>query len=178
MKIALVILGVVALALLVVVGLASTKDDAFTVQRSALVSAPPQRVFDFVDDFHAWGDWSPWDKLDPNIKRTFSGAPRGVGAVYEWEGDSKVGKGRMQITTSTPGQRVALDLEFIAPWKAQNVTTFDFEAQGAQTQVTWGMSGTRTLMMKVMSVFMDMDSMIGKDFEKGLASLKGLAEGK
>jgi Polyketide cyclase / dehydrase and lipid transport len=176
MQLVLTLLGLLVVAVIVLVVIASGKPDAFAVTRSATIAAPAERVFDQIDDFRAWGGWSPWEKLDPALKRTYSGSPRGVGAVYEWEGNKKVGKGRMEITGSMPAKRVTLDLQFIAPFKAENVTVFDLESQGASTRVTWGMNGKRNLMLKVMSMVMDLDALIGKDFDNGLANMKALLE--
>jgi len=127
-------------------------------------------------DFHAWPAWSPWEKLDPALRRTFSGAPSGKGAVYEWAGDGKVGAGRMEITDAVVPSKVAIQLDFAAPIEARNVTAFTLAPAAGATNVTWDMSGPSNYLTKVMGVFVSMDSMIGKDFEAGLANLKAAAE--
>ena len=175
-KIVLGILGLLVLAVLVVCGLALTQPDSFQVERSIAIAAPPEKVFPLVDDFHSWNAWSPWDKLDPNMQRTHSGAPRGKGAVYEWKGNDDVGQGRMEVTESTAPSEVVVDLQFISPFEARNLTRFAFAPEGAGTKVRWTMSGENSFMGKVMCVFMDMDKMIGKDFEQGLANMKAAAE--
>ena len=171
-----IILIVVAVLILGVLGLAMTKADTFTVQRSASIKAPPEKIFAALDDFHRWPDWSPWEKLDPGMKRTQSGAASGKGAVYAWEGNSKVGAGRMEILESTPASRVAIQLDFIKPFEGHNTATFTLQPQGDATNVNWTMTGPTPFVSKLMQVFVSMDSMIGKDFESGLANLKALSE--
>ena len=171
-----IILIVVAVLILGVLGLAMTKADTFTVQRSASIKAPPEKIFAALDDFHRWPDWSPWEKLDPDMKRTQSGAASGKGAVYAWEGNSKVGAGRMEILESTPASRVAIQLDFIKPFEGHNTATFTLQPQGDATNVNWTMTGPTPFVSKLMQVFVSMDSMIGKDFESGLANLKALSE--
>jgi uncharacterized protein YndB with AHSA1/START domain len=175
-KVLLGALGAVLLAVLGLLAIASQKPDSFEVKRSIDISAPSEKVYGLVDDFHAWGAWSPWDKLDPGMKRTYEGAPRGVGAVYEWSGNDKVGSGRMEITKATAPTSIELALHFLTPFEAKNTTTFAFAPQGTGTQVTWSMTGENKFIGKVMSVFMDMDALIGGDFEKGLRSMKQAAE--
>jgi hypothetical protein len=163
-------------AVATVLGIASRKPAQFRMQRTARINAPPDRIYPHLVDFHRWAAWSPWEKLDPAMKRTISGAPSGKGAVYEWEGNSKAGKGRMEITDTTAQESVTIDLQFIKPFAARNTTVFALEPRGAATDVTWSMSGESPFVQKVMSVFVDMDKMVGKDFEQGLANLKTLAE--
>lgn len=177
---ALKVIGVIALVLVVlVVGvliLASTKPAIFTVQRTLNVAAEPEKVLTHVRDFHRWKDWSPYEKLDPNLKRTFSGSEKDVGAIYEWEGNDKAGKGRMEVVESAP-TKVAINLDFFQPFECHgNVAEFTAVPDGKSTKVTWKMTGPNLFVGKVMSVFMDMDKMVGQDFEVGLANLKGLAE--
>lgn len=171
-KVALVVLAVIAVLLIVI----ATRPDTYRVQRSTVVAAPPAVAFGLVNDFHQWAPWSPWGKLDPNMKQSYDGPAVGVGASYFWSGNDKVGEGRMTITESVPPERIVIKLEFIKPWEGNNVTTFTFAPQGESTQVTWVMDGTNTFMSKAFSLFMNMDSMIGKDFELGLAQLKSTAE--
>jgi uncharacterized protein YndB with AHSA1/START domain len=151
-------------------------DDTYTVQRSMTVDAPPERIYEQIADFHNWRNWSPWEDVDPALKRTYSGANAGVGAIYGWSGNRKAGQGRMQITNATQPSRLQIDLMFEKPWKARNDTVFTIEPQGAGSRVTWSMTGRKTLMTKVMGVFKSMDSLLGPDFEKGLSRLKVVSE--
>ena len=173
---ALVIVGIVVVLLAAFLGYAATKPDAFRVQRAATIKAPPAKIFALINDFHSWTSWSPWDKIDPDMKRTYSGAPNGKGTVYEWEGNKQVGKGRMEITDTSPPSKVIIKLDFFKPFEAHNTATFALEAQGDSTNVRWIMDGKQPFMFKVMSTFVDMDKMIGKDFEAGLANMKSIAE--
>lgn len=168
--------GALVLAILLVLGLASTKPPTFRVERQATILAPPEAVFSKLDDFHQWAAWSPWEKLDPGMQRTFGGASKGVGASYAWRGNSDVGEGNMTVLESRPNEHLALRLEFLKPFAATNTTTYTLKPAGAGTNITWAMEGPNSLMGKVMSVFVSMDSMIGKDFEQGLSNLKRLAE--
>jgi hypothetical protein len=170
--IAIVIVVVIAAILI----FAATKPETFTVQRAASIKAPPEKIFAVLNDFHNWGVWSPWEKMDPEMKRTFSGAPNGKGAVYEWQGNSKVGQGRMEITDATAPSQVTIKLDFIKPFEGHNVAEFVLQPSGDATNVTWTMRGPSPYIAKVMSVFCNMDSMIGKDFEAGLANLKAATE--
>ena len=162
--------------LAIIVGLAMTKPDNFTVQRVATIKAPPEKIMTLVSDFHNWPSWSPWEKIDPNMQRTFSGAPNGKGAIYNWTGNSDVGKGRMEIIDYVAPSSVTIKLDFIEPMSMANVTQFVLTPQGEHTTVTWNMNGPMPFMTKVMSVFSSMDAMIGPDFEKGLTQLKAAAE--
>lgn len=155
---------------------AATLPDAFTVQRSTVVSAPPDRIFPYLDDFHRWSGWSPWEKLDPGLQRTFSGAPSGQGAVYAWLGNKKVGQGRMEILEADSRRRLRIKLDFIKPFEASSDTLFSLHPEAGGTRVTWAMTGNRPFLHKLIGVFMNMDRMVGGDFERGLASLKALAE--
>jgi len=171
------IAGAVGLAVVVVLALAASRPDAFRIARSGSMKAPPERVLAQIADFRAWSAWSPWEKLDPRLKRTFSGAASGKGAVYAWEGNKDVGVGRMEILEATPS-RVAIQLDFLKPFEAHNAAEFALSADGGTTTVTWTMTGSSPFFMKVMGLFVDMDKMIGKNFEDGLASLKAVTEGK
>lgn len=171
-----IILGVLAFLVIAVLVAAALQPDTFRIQRSTLVNAPPEKVFALIDDFHAWGSWSPWEKLDPGLRRTHSGAPRGQGAVYAWEGNPKVGSGRMEILESTPPSRLLIKLDFLKPFEAHNQAEFSFTAEGGSTRVVWAMTGPQAFPMKAMGLFMNMDRMVGSDFEKGLASIKQIAE--
>lgn len=168
-------IGVVVL-ILIFVGLAAMQPDSFRVQRAISIKAPPEKIIPLISDFHHWPQWSPWEKLDPSMTRTFSGAPKDVGAVYEWKGNKDVGSGRMEITGMTPPNRVGIDLLFLEPFESHCVTDFTLENKGDLTTVTWTMSGPSNFMTKVMGLFSSMDKMIGKDFDAGLASMKAAAE--
>lgn len=170
--VALVAVVLIAVLLVVIV----TRPDTYHVQRTTVIAAPPALSFSLVNDFHQWAPWSPWGKLDPNMKQTYDGPSAGVGASYFWSGNDKVGEGRMTITQSVPPERIVIKLEFIKPWEGNSVTKFTFEPQGQATQVSWVMDGTSTFMSKAFSLVMNMDRMIGNDFEKGLAQLKSTAE--
>ncbi len=170
-------LSIIVVALVVaVLAFAATRSDNFEVQRSTSIQASPEKIFALIDDFHHWGAWSPWEKMDPAMKRAHSGAAAGRGAAYAWEGNSKVGQGRMEITESSPSSRVAIKLDFIKPFEGHNIAEFTLEPQGGATHVTWTMRGQNPYVAKLMGIFVDMDKMIGKDFEAGLANLKGAAE--
>jgi uncharacterized protein YndB with AHSA1/START domain len=160
----------------VVLGLAAMKPDTFSVKRTISIKAPPAKVAGLITDFHQWSSWSPWEHLDPAMKRTFSGAQAGKGAVYEWEGNKDVGKGRMEIMDAATPARTAIKLDFLEPFESHNITEFTLVPEGDATTVSWNMSGPMPFISKIMSVFTSMDAMIGSDFEKGLAKLKAVAE--
>lgn len=173
--------GIVIVFLLALGGLfgfAATKPDTFLIERSLAIKASPDKIFAYISDFHEdhWGKWSPWEGLDPQLKRTYSGATSGKGAVYEWAGDRKVGSGRMEIVDATPPYKLTMKLEFFKPFKAQNTVEFTLVPEGDMTKVTWSMHGQNSYMTKVMQVFCSMEKMVGKDYEKGLDSLKTLTE--
>jgi hypothetical protein len=167
---------VVVVLIAAVLVIAALKPASFRYERSASIKATPQKIFPLIDDFHRWKDWSPWEKLDPALQRTYSGAPSGKGAIYEWQGSKKVGSGRMEITDSRPATKVLIKLDFISPFEAHNTAEFTLTPQGGATQVTWAMYGPSPFMPRLMSVFMNMEKMLGKSFDEGLASLKALAE--
>lgn len=174
-----VLLYIVVILLAVVVVLltfASTRPNDFTVKRSTEIKASPDKVFPLINDFRQWPKWSPWEKLDPNLRRTLSGAESGRGSVYEWEGNKQVGAGRMEILDSVPPSRIDIRLSFLKPFKAENRTIFTITPSGGGSNVLWEMTGTNNLMFKVMGLFMSMDKMVGGDFEKGLAAMKAEAE--
>jgi uncharacterized protein YndB with AHSA1/START domain len=167
---------VVVLAIVVILGLALTKPGSFRVERTVTINASPERVAGLINDFHQWDAWSPWAKLDPAMKTTYSGPNSGPGAVYEWEGNSKVGKGRMEVLSVEPA-KTTIKLDFLKPFEGHNITDFVLEPQGSTTRVNWIMNGPVELFPgKIMSVFTSMDKMIGPDFDKGLANLKAAAE--
>jgi uncharacterized protein YndB with AHSA1/START domain len=169
-----VIILLVAIAAVLV--LASRKPDTFRIERAVTIKAPPDRIFALINDFRNWTSWSPWEKMDPALKRSYGGAPAGPGAVYEWEGNKKVGKGRMEIVDAVPSRAVTIKLDFLKPFEAHNIAAFTLAPQGDATLVTWAMHGPLPYIGKVMHVFMNMDRMVGKDFEAGLANLKAAAE--
>lgn len=146
----------------------------FTLSRSTRIQADPAHVHALLDDFREWQKWSPWEGLDPNLSREYTGPDHGVGSTYRWSGNKKAGEGEMRMTGSTPSG-VVVDLEFIKPFKAVNVTTFDLAPTGDATDVTWTMTGTRNAVMGVMGALY-FDKAIGRDFERGLAGLKQEAE--
>lgn len=168
---------VIVLIILVaaVLAIAMTKPDSFRVERKIGIKSSPNKIFPLIDDFHNWSSWSPWERMDPAMRRTHSGAASGQGAVYEWEGNSKVGKGRMEITEASPS-KVTIKLDFLKPFEGHNVAEFTLEPQSDSTSVTWAMYGPAPFFSKVMQVFVSMDKMIGKDFDSGLANLKAIAE--
>lgn len=172
------IIAIVVVLIAAVLGLAATRPDSFRVQRTAIIKAPPAKVFALLDDFRQWARWSPWEKLDPDLQRTFSGPPSGKGAIYEWTGNNKVGAGRMEITEPTPPNKLVIKLDFIMPFEGHNIAEFTLEPQGDGTQLTWAMHGPSPFVSKLMQVFVSMDALIGKDFEAGLANLKALAEAR
>jgi hypothetical protein len=168
----------IAVVLIVVVFfiIVATRPANYTVTRSTAVAAPPETVFAQVNDLHKWEAWSPWAKLDPAMKQTYDGAEAGVGAIYSWSGNNDVGEGRMTITDSTPHERVGIKLEFLKPMASTCSTVFTFKPEGEQTTVTWTMTGTNNFIGKAFCMFMNMDKMVGGDFEKGLAQMKSVSE--
>lgn len=157
-------------------GIAATKPKEFRYRRSTSINAAPERIFPNINDFHNWPAWSPWEKLDATMQKAHSGAASGPGAVYEWEGNSKVGKGRMEITDASAPRKVTIKLDFLKPFEAHNTAEFTLEPQGASTDVTWSMYGPSPFITRVMGVFMNMEKLVGRDFETGLANLKEIAE--
>jgi hypothetical protein len=163
-----------ALALLVVV--IQMQPATFHIERSIVMAAPPEAAFAQVNDFHAWSAWSPWEKLDPNLKRSYDGPRTGVGAKYAWVGNKEVGEGRMTIEQSSPGAIVVIKLEFLKPFAATNTATFTFTKTAEGTKTTWAMDGNSNFISKAFHLVMNMDKMLGPDFERGLASMKAAAE--
>ncbi|HSU13039.1 SRPBCC family protein [Longimicrobium sp.] len=172
----LIIALVLVAAIAALLAFAATRPDTFRVERSATISAPAARIFPHLDDFHRWSAWSPWEKIDPALKRTWSGAEHGPGAVYGWEGNSKVGQGRMEIVESDAPSRLRIQLDFLKPFEAHHTAVFTMVPESGGTRVTWAMHGNHTFATKVMCLFMPMDRMVGPDFERGLANLKSVAE--
>jgi uncharacterized protein YndB with AHSA1/START domain len=173
-KLILAVISLFVAVPLLVMAIAATRPATYLVARSIAVSAPPDAVYAEIVDFRRWERWSPWARLDPNQKTTLAG--EGLGAVYTWSGDDKVGAGRMTIVEAVPGSKVGIKLEFLRPWESTNETSFLVARDGGGSRLTWLMKGTHGFVGRAMSIFMDMDKMIGPDFEKGLAALKSDVE--
>jgi uncharacterized protein YndB with AHSA1/START domain len=175
------ILSVLVILLLAVLGFAAAKPKTIHLQRSITINAPPEKIFALLDDFHNWKAWAPQDKDDPAMQRTYSGAAAGVGAASEWRGSGSTGAGRMEITQAAPDSSVTVTVDFAKPFVAHNINTFTLQAAGGtgsapSTTVTWNFDGTNVFMMRVMSIFVNMDRFMGKHFDEGLANLKVAAE--
>jgi hypothetical protein len=166
-------LAFIALIFFIVV---SGQPDEFVLSRSTKIAAPPEKIFPNVNELRKWDAWSPWAKLDPNAKNSFEGAEAGAGAAMSWDGNKKIGAGKMTITDSRANESVGLRLEFIRPFKATNTAEFVFKRVGNQTEVVWSMLGKSNFFFKIFGLLMNCDDMAGKDFEKGLAALKALTE--
>jgi hypothetical protein len=174
-----IVVGIVAIFAVIIVALAayiSTRPDDYRVERSAHINAPRDVVFSIINDLRQWGSWSPFEKRDPNMKKTFEGPSSGPGAIYEWNGNSDVGEGRLTIVDTKPGELVTMKLEFSRPFKCTNQVNFKLDATERGTRVSWIMDAKNNFMMKAMSLFMNMDKMVGKDFEQGLANLDTVAQ--
>jgi Polyketide cyclase / dehydrase and lipid transport len=169
---------IVMLAVLaVLLGYVVTRPDTFRIERSTRIDVAPEVIFSNINDFHKWGEWSPWDKMDPTLERKFSGAAKGKGAAYVWVGNSQVGTGRMEIVESTPFTAIQIKLDFTAPFKASNIVDFKLTKQGDATDVSWAMSGPHPFMSKLMGLVFNMDKVVGGQFATGLAQLKQVSEG-
>ena len=175
-KIAIAFIVLIAAPIAGVLIFAATKPDMLRVQRSASIKAPPEKVFALINDFKRWDAWSPWEKLDPAMKRNWGAVTSGKGAYYGWEGNSDVGQGSMEITESAPSSAIKLKLDFVKPIEGHNIVDFTLEEKNGATNVTWAMHGPAPFVSKIMQIFCDMDALIGKDFETGLVNLKTLAE--
>jgi hypothetical protein len=170
-------IGIALAALLVVLALViATRPSTYRVTRSTTISASPAVAYAEVADFHRWEAWSPWAHLDPKMQASYAGPDGAVGASYEWKGNDQVGEGRMTIVDARPAETLGIKLEFLKPWQATNSTRFDFARAATGTRVTWMMDGENNFMGKAFSLVSNMDKMIGSDFERGLASLKTVAE--
>lgn len=170
------ILAVFGLLVLILVVVVALQPSDFRIVRSIQISAPPERVFPLVNDFHQWNAWSPWAKLDPAAKNTFEGPAAGVGSVFRWSGNSEVGEGGMTILESKPNELIRIRLEFVKPMAGTSLTEFTFKPENQQTSLTWAMSGQNNFIARAMCLVMNMDKMVGGQFEQGLASIKRLAE--
>lgn len=176
MIIVVIIAAVVIVAIAAVLILAAAKPDTFQVVRATSIKASPTKIFPAINDFQKWSAWSPYEKKDPAMRRTFSGPTSGKGAGYAWEGDKNVGIGSMEIVDSLAPSKVALRLDFTRPFEAHNTVLFTLEPQGESTTVTWAMQGPVPYVAKIMHVILNIDKMVGKDFETGLGNLKALSE--
>ena len=170
----------IAIAIVVLVGgillFAASRPDVFRVERSTRIKAPPEKIYVQINDFKAWASWSPWEKKDRAMKQTFSAVTAGKGAVYEWDGNKNVGKGRMEITGTTQPSKIVIKLDFLEPFEGHNTAEFTMSGKDGVTTVTWAMYGPANFVSKLMGVFFNMDKMIGSDFETGLANLKAISE--
>lgn len=151
--------------------LAALRPDHFRIERSTVLPAQPAQVAGLLQDFHQWVHWSPWEKIDPTMQRSYSGADRGVGAVYSWTGNGKAGAGRMEITGSSE-DRIVIRIDFFKPFAASNTVEFTLQPQGGGTQLCWAMFGPSPFVSKLMGLVFNMDKMVGKDFEAGLSNLQ------
>jgi hypothetical protein len=176
LKIFAVVGAVVVVAIAVVLILAAMKPDQFRVQRTAAIKAPPDKIFPLINDFKAWPAWSPYETKDPAMKRTYGATTTGKGAAYSWDGNSQVGAGNMLITDAPAPSKVTLDLNMSRPMEAHNIVDFALVPAGDTTTVTWAMRGNTPYFAKIIHVFLNMDKMVGGDFEAGLAKLKTVAE--
>lgn len=178
LQIATIIAVVLAIAIAIILILAATKPDSFSVQRTAVVKAPAEKIFPLIHSFHQWASWSPWENKDPAMKRTYSGVESGKGAAYAWDGNKNVGSGRMEILDATSPSKIVIKLDFFKPFEGHNTAEFTLlpGRDASTTKITWVMRGPASFMSRVMQVFMNFDKMIGKDFEAGLANLKRVTE--
>ena len=168
--------GLIGLAILVVLILAAMKPDTFRVERSVKINASTDKIYPLINDLHAFGTWSPFEKMDPDMQRRYEGPQAGVGAVYGWTGNGNAGDGQMEIVNAVPDEQVVMKLDFSKPFEAHNMVEFSLVPEGETTKVTWAMYGPITFLPKIMHVIFDMDKMVGSQFEDGLQSLKAIAE--
>ena len=173
----LIALIVIVLAIALLLAIAASRPDQFRIERSATIKASPERIFPLINDLHRWQAWSPYEKKDPAMERTYEGPSSGAGAAYGWNGNKNIGSGRMEISQSVPSSRVNLKLDFFTPFKASNTAEFVLEPQGDATRVIWAMQGRANFMSKLMGLVFNFDKMVGKDFEDGLVNLRTLSEG-
>jgi len=173
-----VLATIVVVLIVAVLVFAATRPDTFRVQRSVRINAPPQEIFGLINDLHRFNTWNPFTQKDPHVKGVYSGPSDGTGAAYAFSGNKHVGEGSVEIAASSPSSKVAMKLDMIRPIEAHNIVAFTLEPNGHSTKVTWAMHGPSPYLAKLMSVFVSMDNMIGKEFEAGLASLKTAAEAK
>jgi uncharacterized protein YndB with AHSA1/START domain len=170
-----ILLGL-AIVLVVLAIVVATRPPTFHIERSIVIATPPDRVFANVNDFRAWTAWSPWEKMDPAMTKTYGGSPSGPGATYAWKGNDKVGEGRMTIADVTKRSKIVVNLEFLKPFPSTSVVTFTFAPGAEDTRVTWAMDGDKNFMAKAFHMVVDMDKMLGGDLDRGLADLKRVSE--
>jgi uncharacterized protein YndB with AHSA1/START domain len=171
------IIGIgMAVAVVLLLVYAVTRPDVFRVERALAIKAPPEKIFPLLNDLKGWSAWSPYEKKDPAMKRTFGAITAGKGATYGWEGNKNVGKGSMEITEAAQPSKIVIKLDFLEPFEAHNTALFTLDGKGETTTVTWAMFGPANFISKLMGIFFDMDKMVGTDFEAGLANLKTIAE--
>ncbi len=168
--------ALLAVAIVLVIGFASLQPDDFSIVRQTSIDAPPEKIYPLLVNFHAWNRWSPWEHTDPDLKRAFQGPDEGVGAIYSWVGNDKVGSGRMEIRQAVPWSRVAIRLTIERPMAADNNVVFMLSPRDGGTDVEWAMTGEQPLVAKIFGLFFNIDRLVGSDFEKGLAALKAEAE--
>jgi uncharacterized protein YndB with AHSA1/START domain len=176
LKIALIVLAVIAVGVAGVLAYAATRPNDFRVQRTAAIEAPPEKIFPLINDFRQWGVWSPYETIDPAMKRTYGAATAGKGATYAWDGNGNVGSGSMEILDAPAPSRVTIKLDFTRPFEAHNVAEFSLVPSGDTTAVTWSMHGPVPYLAKIVHLFLNMDKMVGGQFAEGLANLKAAAE--
>ena len=167
---------VLIVAVVCILSLAATRPSTFRIQRSMLMAAPSEKIFDLINDFHRWPEWAPQDTEDASMKRIYSGSPKGAGAISEWTGKGSTGSGRMEITQSRSPTSIEIQTTFVKPFAARNLNEFTLEAEGTETRVRWSMQGPNLYLMKLMGLFTNMDRLMGRHFEAGLRNLKRLAE--
>ena len=176
LKITLIVLAVIAVGVAGILAFAATKPDVFTVQRNATIKAPPDKIFPLINDFKQWGLWSPYEKIDPDMKRSYGPVTAGKGATYGWDGNKNIGSGSMEILDAPAPQKVSIKLDFTRPFEAHNIAEFTLAPSGDMTNVTWSMHGPVPYFGKIIHMFMDMDKMVGGQFAAGLADMKAAAE--
>jgi uncharacterized protein YndB with AHSA1/START domain len=169
-------IAILAVLIAAILLFAATKPDTFRIQRSLIIQAPPEKIFPLINDLHQWPQWAPQDKEDPSMKRAYGGAESGLGAISDWSGSGSTGRGRMIITESVPPKRITLQVDWVKPFTARNLNQFTLEPDGTSTRVSWSMEGPNLYAMKLMSIFTNMDHLMGQHFETGLANLKLLSE--
>jgi hypothetical protein len=173
-------IGIIAIVLALLIagflGVASMRPNTFRVQRSIDINAPVDKIYPLINDYKHWASWSPYENVDPAMKRTFSGAPNGKGAIYEWDGNKNIGRGRMEIINAIPSSKIDIKLDFFSPFEAHNMAEFTMLPKGEATNVTWAMHGPVPFMAKIMHMIFSMDRMVGGQFEQGLANMKAAAE--
>ena len=176
LKITIIVVAILAIAIIGVLAMAATKPDTFRVTRATTIKAPPDKIYPWIADFHRWTAWSPYENKDPAMKRTYGGTPGAIGQTYAWAGDKNVGQGTMTITEAATPSKVAIKLDFVSPFEAHNTVVFSLTPQADGTVVTWDMQGPTPFFGKIMHVFINMDKMVGSDFEVGLTNLKSVVE--